>query len=76
MLISIAHKHSRTSVNTLKWRQYGRHFPDDIFKCIFLNEHEWISINISLKSVPVGPINNHSIGSDNGLAPAMRQAIV
>ena len=27
------------AVNTLKPRQDGRHFPDDIFKCIFLNEN-------------------------------------
>ena len=33
-------------------------FPDDIFKCIFLNENVWISIKISLKFVPKGPINN------------------
>ena len=39
-------------------RQNGRHFPDDIFKWIFLNENVWISINISLKFVPRGPINN------------------
>ena len=26
-------------VNTLRLRQDGRHFPDDIFKCIFLNEN-------------------------------------
>ena len=26
-------------VNTLRPRQNGRHFPDDIFKCIFLNEN-------------------------------------
>ena len=45
-------------VNTLRPRQNGRHFPDDIFKCIFLNENEWISINISLKFVPKGQINN------------------
>ena len=32
-------------------------FPD-IFKCIFLNENIWISIKISLKFVPKGPINN------------------
>ena len=25
----------------------GRHFPDDIFKCIFLNENIWVSITIS-----------------------------
>ena len=30
---------------------------DDIFKCIFLNENDWISINISLKFVPRSPID-------------------
>ena len=44
--------------NTLRPRQNGRHFPDDFFKWIFLNENVWISINISLKFVPRGPINN------------------
>ena len=46
------------SVNTLRPRQGGRHFPDDIFKCIFLNENIQISIKISLKFVPKGQINN------------------
>ena len=45
-------------INTLRPRQNGRHFPDDIFKCIFLNESIWISIEISLKFVPKGRINN------------------
>ena len=44
--------------NTLRPRQNGRHFPDDIYKCIFLNENVWISIKISLIFVPMGPINN------------------
>ena len=44
-------------VNTLGPRQNGRHFPDDIFKCIFLNENVWISIMISLMFVLVCPIN-------------------
>ena len=26
-----------TLINTLRPRQNSRHFPDDIFKCIFLN---------------------------------------
>ena len=46
------------SVNTLRPRQNGCHFTDDIFKCIFLNENVWIPIKISLKFVPKGPINN------------------
>ena len=45
-------------VNTLRPRQNDRHFPDDIFKWIFLNENVWILINISLKFVPKGLINN------------------
>ena len=39
-------------------RQNGRHFPDDVFKCIFVKENVWISIKISLKFVPKGPITN------------------
>ena len=46
------------AVNKLRPRQNGRHFADDIFKCIFLNENVWITIKISLKFVPKGPINN------------------
>ena len=45
-------------VNTLRPRQDGRLFPDDTFKRIFLNENIIISIKISLKFVPKGPINN------------------
>ena len=44
--------------NTLRPRQHGRHFADDTFKRIFLNENVIISIKISLKFVPDGPINN------------------
>ena len=44
--------------NTLRPRQNGRHFADDIFKCIFLNENVWIPIKISLKFVPKRRINN------------------
>ena len=45
-------------INTLRPRQNGRHFADDIFKCIFLIENVGIPIKISLKFVPGGPINN------------------
>ena len=45
-------------VNTLRPRHNGRHFADDIFKCIFSNENVWIPIKISLKFVPTGSINN------------------
>ena len=46
------------AVNTLKPSQDGRHFADDTFKRIFLNENFGISIKISLKFVPQGSINN------------------
>ena len=44
--------------NTLRPRRNRRHFADDIFKCILMNENVKISIKFSLKSVPRGPINN------------------
>ena len=43
-------------INTLRPRRNGRHFADDMFKCIF--ENVWIPIKISLIFVPKGPINN------------------
>ena len=45
-------------LNILRPRQNGRRFADDTFKRIFLNENFRISIKISLKFVPKGPINN------------------
>ena len=38
--------------NTLRPWQNRCHFPDDIFKYIFLNKNAWILIKISLKLVP------------------------
>ena len=46
------------AVNTLRPRQNGRHFADDIFKCIFLNKNVWFPMKISLEFVPKVPINN------------------
>ena len=46
------------SINSLRPRQNGRHFADDTFKRIFLNENARISIKISLKFFPKGSINN------------------
>ena len=40
------------SFNSSPPGQNGRHFADDIFKCIFLNENVWILIKISLKCIP------------------------
>ena len=48
----------QVDINTLRPRHNGRHFADDIFKRIFLNEDILILIKISLKFVPKGSINN------------------
>ena len=40
--------------------QNGHHFADNIFNHIFLNENSRIFIQISLKFVPTGPIDNKS----------------
>ena len=61
-------------VNTLSLRQNGRHFADNPFKCIFLNENVGISIKISLNFVTACQYS--SIGSDNDLAPTRRLAII
>ena len=47
-----------STLNSLRPRQNGRHFADNVFKCIVLNENVWISLKISLKFVPKGLINN------------------
>ena len=44
--------------NALRLRLNGRHFADGTFKRIFMNENVRISIKISLKFVPMGPIYN------------------
>ena len=46
--------------NPLRPGQNSRHFADDTFKRIFLNENLWILIMIWLKFVPKGPISNIS----------------
>ena len=47
-----------TLFNTSRPRRNERHLADDIFKHFFLNENVLISIKISLKCIPNGPINN------------------
>ena len=50
---------SITVFNTLRPRQDGRHFADDIFTCNFFNENCCILIKFSLKYVRKGPIDNN-----------------
>ena len=57
MLIS-SHRTVTGWINTLRPRQNGCHFADDIFKCIFMSENLWISLKNSLKFVPKVRINS------------------
>ena len=45
-------------LNISRPRHDGRHFLDDIFKCIFVNKKICILIKLSLTVVRNGPINN------------------
>ena len=54
----VTNENQESLFNTLRPRQHDRHFTDDFFKRIFLNENLIVSIKISLKFVPKGPINN------------------
>ena len=71
--------HSYTNLTIITLRQNGRDFPDDIFKCIFVNENVGIPIKISLKFVPRGPINNipalvqKMAGADKAIADCLTQ---
>ena len=47
-------------VNASPPGQKGLPFSDSIFKCIFINKKYCILIQISLKSVPKGPIDSKS----------------
>ena len=49
------------TLNTLRLRQNGHHFADNIFKCISMNEKFCILIRISLKFVPKGSIDIKSV---------------
>ena len=51
-------QHQESYFNTLRLRQNGRHFPDNIFKVIFIYQSFCILIKISLKFIPQSPINN------------------
>ena len=46
-------------VNSISPGQNSRHFTDNIFRCIFMNEKFCILIKISLKYVSKGLINNN-----------------
>ena len=51
--------HPNTKINSSPPGQNGRHFTDDIFRCVFVTEKFCILIKISLKFVPRGPNDNN-----------------
>ena len=61
------------ALNTLRPRQNGCHFADDIFKCILLNE---IVLNFPKFYSHESNCQYGSIGSDNSLAPNRLQTEV
>ena len=67
------------SLIRLRLRQNGKHFADNIFKCISLYEYcciFWFKI-LSIKFfVPKVSINNKPVSSDKDLAQNRRQAIM
>ena len=47
------------SINSSTPGQNGSHFADNTFRCISMNENVCIMIEISLKFVPKGPVDNN-----------------
>ena len=48
-------------INSSPPGQNGRHFADDIFRCILVNEKFCILIKILLKFVPKGPTDDNPV---------------
>ena len=52
LYVSISGESMKGELNTTRLRQNGRHFTNDTFKRIFLNENVKNYVKISLKFVP------------------------
>ena len=57
-MLKIRRSRDHLILNTLRPRPNSRQFPDDIFKCMFLNENILISIKTPQKFIPRFLINN------------------
>ena len=66
------------NLNTSRPRQHGRHFADNIFKCIFLDE--WNLLNFWQNVTKMCSLGSNwqygNIGSYNGLVANRQQAII
>ena len=58
-LIHVSKRGHRELLNSSLPGQNGRHFADDIFRCIFMNGKFCILIKISIKFVPKGATDNN-----------------
>ena len=70
---------TKASLNALRPRQNCHHFADDIFKCVFswMKMYEFrLGFNWRLFLNFLTNWQFSSIGSDNGLVPTGRQAII
>ena len=72
----ITNPQKQHSVNTVKWRQNGRHFAKGIFKCPFLMQILHFESNFT--DVFFSEVSNQwaSGGSGNGLVPNKQPAII
>ena len=59
IMVKTVHSVDKCLLNTLRLRQNGSHFADDILKSIFLCEISCILFKISLKFVSNGANNNN-----------------
>ena len=55
---AICRHESTLRINSSPPGQNGRHFADDVLRCVFVNETCYILIKISLKYVPSSSIDN------------------
>ena len=59
LVFRVHYNYDASVINSFPPGQNGRHFADDIFRCILMKEKFRILIKISLKFVPKGLIDNN-----------------
>ena len=69
-------EHRSETFNILRATQSLRQFNDDIFTCIFLNENIYFDYEFPEVCYQGSNLQYSTIGSNNGLAPSRREAII
>ena len=75
-LYCVPHKVKQRFFNTLRSKQFGRHFGNDISKCIFLDEIFWFLFKFLLNVFAIVQLNKARIGLGNGFAQSRWQAVI